>query len=264
MARKYVLVLLLFLTVFMPSRAVFSGTENNWKISKSTHFIIYYKNAPDIFIEEVISKSEELYNNIADSLGFTRFNFWLWDNRAKIYIYDDVKDYQDSTGQPVWSSGASMPKEKTIHSFVFEKGFFDTILPHELGHIVFREFVGFDNPSIPLWLDEGVASYQEKSRYSFSESVVKRAIKDNSFFSLQKLFTIRPQLVSDPLYVHIFYAEAVSVVGYMIKEFGKDNFVVFCQNLRDKRDFEKAMRSVYPWTTIDEFDKAWQEYINKN
>ncbi len=50
----------------------------------------------------------------------------------------------------------------------------------------------------------------------------------------------------------------------MIKEFGKDSFVVFCQNLRDKRDFEKAMRSVYPWTNIDEFDKAWQEYINKN
>ncbi|MFH1441259.1 MAG: peptidase MA family metallohydrolase [Candidatus Omnitrophota bacterium] len=256
------LVLLLFFTVFMPSRAVFPGTENNWKTSKSTHFIIYYKNAPDTFIEEVIRKSEDLYNNIADSLGFTRFDFWLWDNRAKIYIYDSVKDYQTGTGQPVWSSGASMPKEKIIHTFVFEKGFFDMILPHELGHIIFREFVGFDNSAIPLWLDEGVASYQEKSRYSFSDDVVRRAIKDNSFFSLQKLFTIRPQSVSDSLYVRIFYAEAVSVVGYLIKVFGKDRFVLFCQNLRDKRNFEKAMRSVYPFMTIDEFDKAWQKYLN--
>lgn len=264
MIKKYVLVLLLSLAVFMPSRAVFAGTENNWKVSKSTHFIIYYKNAPDTFIEEVVKKSEVLYNNIADSLGFTRFNFWLWDNRAKVYIYDDMDDYLKSTGQPAWSSGASVIKQKIIYTFPYAEIFFETILPHEMGHIIFREFVGFDNAAVPVWLDEGVASYQEIGKYSFSESVVKRAIKDNSFFSLQKLFTIRPQLVSDPLYVHIFYAEAVSVAGYMIKEFGKDNFVVFCQNLRDKRDFEKAMRSVYPFTTIDEFDKAWQEYINKN
>ena len=125
----------------------FAGSTENWNTSKSSHFIVSFKNAPEKFIEELIDQAEGYYDKIADNLGFTRFNFWLWDNRAKIYIYDNAEDYRASTKQPAWSVGSARVQEKLIYSFPYAQGFFETVLPHELGHIIFREFVGSDNPA---------------------------------------------------------------------------------------------------------------------
>jgi len=237
------------------------ANNDGWSVEKSAHFIVYYKNAPRDFIEKIIEKSEYYYNKIADDLGFRRFDFWLWDNRAKIYIHDDAKAYQAATNQPSWSVGCAIMKEKVIHTFPYAKGFFDTTLPHEMGHIIFREFVGFDNQAVPVWLDEGVASYQENLVYSMAHKLVAEAIATNKFINLESLSKINPQLIKDDVSALLFYAEAVSIVDYLVKEFGKDNFILFRQNLRDKTDLERAISYVYPFRNIQEMDQAWQKYL---
>jgi len=253
---------LLFLAVFFIfPHTILAADTQKWKTAKSTHFIVHYKNAPESFIEKIIRESEDHYAKIADRLGFTRYNFWLWDNRANIYIYDDMQDYHKNTGQPTWSSGASIPRQKTIYTFPYAKNFFETVLPHEMGHIIFREFVGFDNRAIPIWLDEGVATYQENNKYSYVDRLVKETMKNRTFFDLKKLSTIQPKTIFDPSYVQVFYLESASVVSFLIKKYGKDSFMLFCQYLRDKKDFEAALRSVYPLLSLDELDKAWQNYI---
>ncbi|MFA5155874.1 MAG: peptidase MA family metallohydrolase [Candidatus Omnitrophota bacterium] len=237
--------------------------EEKWKTSKSTHFIVYFKNAPESFIEQLVDKAEYYYDRIADNLGFTRFNFWLWDNRAKVYIYDDANDYRVSTGQPGWSAGAARPREKIIYTYPYAQGFFETILPHEMGHIIFREFVGFDNHAIPGWLDEGVASYQESMRYSAALAVAKKAAREGALIPLDKLAQINPQSIIDQSSAQLYYAEAISLVDYLIKEHGKDNFVIFCQNLRDKKDLRQSLCLVYPFSGLQDFDEAWQRYLKK-
>lgn len=255
--RKYYLVSLIF---FLSLSLTLAQTDD-WRIAKSTHFIIYYKNTSEDFIEKLVEESEDYYNEIAENLGFKRYDFWLWDNRAKIYIYDDAGSYQSATGQPAWSMGSVIPKDKVISAFPGIRGFFETILPHEIGHIIFREFVGFDNNSLPIWLDEGVACYQEKFRRPIAIKLVKDAIKENRFVSLEWLSNISPQLMKDAQIVNLFYAEAISIVDYLIGEFGKAKFVFFCQALRDKRNLEEAIRSSYPFENIKELDAAWRRYL---
>lgn len=256
-------VVFLFLILAILLAQPFADASEEWKTAKSTHFIIYYKNAPESFIEKLINKSENYYDQIAEALGFRRFNFWLWDNRAKIYIYDNADDYQSATGQPSWSGGVAMPKEKIINTFPYAKGFFDGILAHEMSHIIFREFVGFDNYAVPVWLDEGVAAYQEKGKYSMADSLVKEAINNNSFIPLDKLTGLNPQGILDQAEVKVFYSEAVSIVDYLIREFGKENFVVFCQDLRDKMNLEIAVKSVYPFSNIGELQEAWKKHLSR-
>ena len=234
-----------------------------WKNTNSTHFIIYYKNAPDDFVNEVMDKSEGYYDKIADDLGFRRFDFWLWDNRAKIYIYDNSQDYQQATGQPSWSSGCAYPKQKIIHTFPYAKKFFDTILPHEMGHIIFREFVGFDNSAIPVWLDEGVACYAQPSQFSQANEIIKEGMQNNRFISLKGLSKLEPQSMVDPYLVSLFYAESVSIVDYLVKKSGQDTFILFCQLLRDKKDLEKALSSSYNFSGISELDQEWQRHLSK-
>ena len=257
--KKNILICLVF-SLFITGHLY--AQQQKWHIAKSKHFIIYYHNASERLIDDIIDKSEEYYDKIADDLGFVRYDFWLWDNRAKIYIYDDAAAYQSATGQPSWSSGCAYTKDKVIHTFPYAKGFLETILPHELGHIIFREFVGFDNNAVPIWLDEGVACYQEKSRYLLSKNSLKRAIKDKKFLTIKELSDFNPQLVTDSERVNIFYNESVNIVNYLIKEFGEDNFALFCQVLRDKKNLNEALRRAYPFTNIEEMNKAWERYID--
>lgn len=251
-----------FLLFYLSLNSYIHAQADKWQEYKSEHFIVYYKEAPADFIQQVADKAEGYYNKIADELGFTRYNFWLWENRAKIYIYNNIQDYQAATGQPEWSYGSVMPDTKVINSFPYEQNFFDSILPHELGHIIFREFVGFSNSAIPKWLEEGVASYQEKTRYALADGIVRGALKNSAFLSIQQLSDFRPRL-GDKDTVKIFYAESISIVNYLIKEFGKDNFTLFCQALRDKKDLNRAIASVYPFSNVNDLESAWLKYLNK-
>lgn len=235
------------------------SAEDAWNVEKSTHFLVYYKKAPVDFIAKVVSRSEEYYDRIAEDLGFRRMNFWLWDNRAIIYIHDDAVSYQRATGQPAWSGGSAQPRSKMIHSFSGAAVFLETILPHEIGHIIFREFVGFDNPAIPAWLEEGVASYEQEERFMQADTLVRAAKSQGTFFTYERLSLARPQALSDDKAVAVFYAESVSIVDFMLKEYGKEAFVGFCQNLRDYKNLNRAVALAFsPMASAQELFQLWE------
>ena len=93
--------------------------------------------------------------------------------------------------------------------------------------------------------------------------LARKAASNGTLNSIEKLTAINPQSITDTATVQLYYAEAISIVDYLISEFGKDNFVLFCQDLRDKRDLERAICSVYPFSNLQEFDQAWQKYLKK-
>ncbi len=256
-------ILIFLCAVFLSFNIAAAQDADGWNISKSRHFIVYYKNAPEEFIEQVINKSEDYYIMITDAMGFTRFDFWLWDGRAKIYIYDNARAYNLATGQPNWSSGVAVPKEKKISTFVDSRVFFDSLLPHEMGHIIFREMIGFDNYAVPLWLEEGVSSYQENLRVAAADMLIQEALEDNKLIPLDKLSQVNIRGMSNISEVQLVYAQSASVVGFLINGFGSDKFVEFCQHLRDKKDYNEAIRYVYNFSNTEELDSAWREYLKK-
>ena len=249
---------LLIIFLFLP---LFVCADNQpWQIFKSTHFLIYYKNAKEAQLNELAARAEEYYNKITDGLGFNRFNFWTWDNRARIYLFDNQKEYVDETGDPNWSAGRAEVDRKLIQTFITARGFLDNVLPHEMAHIIFREMVGFNNPAIPLWLEEGVASYQEQKIY-FAKADLANKIRQGNFISFDELNKMEGAGLRAQDEVGLFYAESFSLVKYLIAEFGKDRFVLFCQNLRDKRDLARSLILTYSFKDLKDFESSWRKYI---
>lgn len=246
---------------FLFLSSVAPAAEQDWKEFRSTHFIVYYKNAPEDFIRSASDKCENYYDSIASELGFNRFNFWLWDNRAKIYIYDDKESYHSQTGQPSWSIGCAQANLKSIKTYKDAQGFFDDTLPHEMAHIIFKEMVGFDNPAIPAWLNEGVAQYQEKTKFASVVYYLKGKQREGKLIPIYNLADGWSLHSLDDNAVHLFYNEAFSIVDYLIKDFGKENFVLFCQRLRDTKDLNKSLASTYSFNNVKELDEAWQKHI---
>ncbi len=255
---KSILSIFLFLN-FLISPVFAQVTSSLWQTEKSQHFIIYYQEVPTGFIDDLIYKAEDYYNSIVDELGFRRFDFWSWDNRAKIYLYSNADDFHKETQRASWAGAVVSVNNRTIQSFVGQQSFFDSILPHEMAHIIFREFIG-QKIMLPLWIDEGVSCSQEKSylngRLQFAKNLVTQNnyIKFDSFFTIYNLNNVTPQL---------FYSQAASIINFLIQQYGKENFLDFSRKLRDGVPWKKALLSSYRFLNQEEMETAWKSFVGK-
>ena len=238
---------------------VYAGNDVWNNIEKTKHFIVYYQDASSDYINRLTTEAERCYKNITEYLGFARFDFWIWDNRCKIFLYPNEEKYLGDTGVISWSRGHVQVKKKEISTYMWQEMLFDTILPHEMGHIIFREFVGY-NKSLPLWLDEGVAcmqEYESKERLASAKCLVSLKL----YTHLDDLSKIRYSSVIIPF---IFYSESSSLVDFLLRRFGRNKFVDFCRSLRDEPDWEQSLRGVYKLKGLDELEKLWVEDLTEN
>jgi len=258
--------LLLAMTIFfLPMPALAEVQTSLWQIKKSDHFIIYFQDVPLSYIDEVMEKAEYYYKSITDELGFTRYDsFWTWDKRAKIYLFKTQAEYRNKTNQPKWSAAGVNVIKHEIVAYLNMKDFFDITLPHEMGHIIFREFIGYDK-RLPLFLDEGVASFLEKGqrpdRLLIARALAKVKIK--AFMNLTDLSGVVRGGITMP---DVFYSEAASFIDFLIEVYGKDRFVSFCKALRDlelDQDWTRALIEVYSFDSFSEMNDAWVAFLVK-
>ena len=232
----------------------------SWQTEKSQHFIIYYQDAPVGFISELIYKAEDYYNSIVDELGYYRFDFWSWDNRAKIFLYRNSDEFHKETDRASWSGAIVSVGNRTIKSFIGQVGFFDSILPHEMTHIIFREFVG-GKVVLPLCIDEGVACSQEKSYLAGRMQIAKNLVLHNNYLKFDNFFEIYK--LGPEIQPQLFYAQSASIVIFLIRQYGKEGFLDFSRKLRDGLPWQKALLSVYRFANLDEMEASWRAFILK-
>lgn len=230
----------------------------SWKEHKSDHFIIYYQGSEEV-PRRTAAKAELYYKSIADELGYPRFtNFWQWENRVKIYVYPTQAAYLADTKQPEWTHGFANYSLKEIRTYESSQGFLDGLLPHELTHLIFRDFVGFKG-EVPLWLDEGVAQWQEPEKRQLASKVSRWLITNNKDLVLEDIMSARSLDGKSPEQIQFFYMQAVSVVDFLVKTYGAQKFTEFCRHLRDGKRFSTALTSTYPIESVFELDQKWRK-----
>ena len=131
-----------------------------------------------------------------------------------------------------------------IVTFRQEDQFLDGLLPHEISHLILHDFVGF-NRNIPIWFDEGVAELNESDKKNTAHQVMTKLIAQNQFIPLEVLMRWDIRRETDSKKVSVFYAQSVSVVDFLIHEYGSDAFSFLCRNLKDGKDMEEAIRVAY-------------------
>jgi len=234
----------------------------DWEVIKSEHFLVYHLDDKD-FAKSVSKRAEKYYDKIASDLGYVRHDkFWLWENRAKIYIYRSHEEFISGEGIPrEWATGVARYDSKTIASYRTSGEFMDTLLPHELTHLIFRDFVGFKG-KIPLWIDEGVAQWEEKFKKEQAIGIVKALIREGNFIPIGKLMKMDVRQEADFNLARGFYAQAITLVGYLIEKYGGTKFTHFCRQLRDGKSVDEALSFVYTNSigNTGELEEKWVEY----
>ena len=274
-----------FIIFFAPSLSL----AQEWAELKGDHFIVYFAGDEDL-AKNVLNKAEYYYSKIATDLGYPRYSeFWTWDKRTKIYIYPDRDSFIKASGQPSWSVGMADYLAKSITSYTNSEGFLDSLLPHEIAHLIFRDFVGFAG-EVPLWLDEGVAQWEEaESTRKRIKELAKDLLNKDALIKLTYIMRIDTRLIKDDSRVYIrptistngqqgivflssqnmvntFYIEAASLVGFMMEKYGSQRFSDFCRRLKEGKSMDEAISSTYAEFVRDlkELEQEWVKYISES
>ena len=258
-----------------------------WREIGGEHFIVYF-GQDEKFAKDVSEKAETYYGRIATDIGYPRYSeFWTWEKRVKIYIYPDHDSFLKATGQPKWSQGMADYRNKRIVSYAWSRGFVESLLPHEMAHLIFRDFVGFRG-EVPLWLDEGVAQWAEEPKRGQIKAYARHLYANDQLLSVVDMMKLDVRRVTenDRLYIrssktkqneagvlflsgdtliNTYYLQSASLVGFLIERYGSDNFAEFCRQLREGKSLEEAFRFSYPThiRSVSDLEERWREYLEQ-
>jgi len=264
----------------------------SWIEEKGEHFILYTE-YETLQVSDIMREAERYYHSIADRLNFPRHDkFWMWDDRVKIYLYADKATYLEVTKEPEWSLGTADYTAREIYSYMDSPRFTTSVLPHEITHLIFRDFYRKERKDAtpPYWLDEGIAQWSEdKETHDQLRKLGRDLMKtqglltvedlvildvdyikknpDRLYFRLVRTLKDRYSIIilSPDVLANIFYVQAGSLVGYLIETFGARRFADFCRQISREKPVIDALRAAYHnhFASLNDLENGWRTYLSK-
>lgn len=238
-----------------------------WKEIKGKHFVIYYADEISFsWARQVAREAEAHYTDIARKLGYTKYSdYWTWDQRVNIYIYPDQQSFLEQTGLPDWSSGMASRDRHTmagriIASYKQEDLFIDGVLPHEITHLILKDYIGVN---APLWFEEGVAQLQEESKLQKALEIMPKLARQGEYFPLKHLLNYDIRIETDRRVVAVFYMQSICLLDFLIKRYGSHKFAQLCATMKDGKGFSEALLDVYypEFSSLEDLEKKWLSYM---
>ena len=234
----------------------FAGLAPGYKTYESAHFLVKAYASETAVSYSVICEGN--YNRVMGDVGLYSF---APVRPYNIVVYKDPEEYRKNTGQPDWSGGISYGNA----ILVYESQGAAAILAHEMTHLIFNEFMGLANSGDYKWINEGLAVYEETRASASSKAVygqrVASLVAPNPI-PFSQLINLAPQGERTAV-VERWYAQAGSVVSFMINEGGTLGFSIFITKLKAGAVPDAAVGEAFPglWKNIGEIEKAWLLHI---
>ena len=223
---------------------------------------------PEEKLEEWGSLLEERRREIADQLSF--YYLGNWEKRCQVRFTASPKEFTVKSGAPGWAKGWSRVEYKKKKEGVEIKGRMiwvrsdfpgsemEPLFSHEIAHLLYREFLEFPE-GVPLWLDEGVAVWAEARNRPQYERTIRMAIEKEAFYPLTDFFNLREY----PKDKTLFYAQASSIIQFLVSEYGAHEFQRFSRLIRDGVSMSESMEKVYQANVAEpeEFETRWKEWV---
>jgi hypothetical protein len=229
--------------------------------SVTRHFNVYAEEYPasEGFLELI----ENLHGNLM--LDLAPFSPWANDQRVSIFLFKNQETYRRMTGRPAWSGGASsVPKRKV---YLFESEELPGILAHELTHIYFDGFF-IGGTTDPLWLSEGMATLVQVERGLAAPNWLREnlgTLEAGGGIPMDEFSSATTTAGWPDEKVRLWYAQAYSLVRYLIRTQYRASFYKFASYLREGRPQPEALYRAYgaPYTRLRALEIAWRHEISR-
>jgi len=230
------------------------------EILKRMHFVVYHN---DYQAANNISwKAEYYYKRILRHFNVEDFHPWEKDKKCTIYIFESKDSFIKEADAPEWSDGLARYNPPRLYVYKGSRNLIKNILPHEITHLIFSEFM--DRNEIPLWLNEGMAQYEEeKWDKGYSKRYLKNHIRRGIYIKLDELFNMK-DYPKDEEERYLFYLQSASIIDYLRKEQIASLFGEFLTKIKEGKSVEDALKQTYQWKFqggIPDLEERWIKYI---
>ena len=130
-------------------------------------------------------------------------------------------------------------------------------ITHELTHQVVDDATNNPYRSVPRWLNEGFAVYQSEGNASKYRTMVKGAVSSGDLLPLTALGW---QFPTEPTKTVLAYAESVSAVDYIARQFGTDALTKLILAYKDGPTDDEAMQAAIG-KSVAAFQVEWLSSI---
>jgi hypothetical protein len=162
------------------------------------------------------------------------------------FIYADQQAFYDALGPATRENvgGQAHPDIRTLFALItpadIGASWVESVIPHELTHVVFQTAV--DNPyhDPPRWLNEGLAVYQADGYGDSDRSMVEHAAATGTIIPLDGLAGAFPT-TQDRFF--LAYAESVSTVDRIVRVNGRDALVKLIRSYHDGVSDDEAFQA---------------------
>ena len=233
------------------AQLAFDDARFTWKTVTSGKISILWYEGTEAFAQDILDSAVQAEQRLAQETGAAL------KEDVRIYLYSDANDLRGSMIFPQeWTGGVAFTRFGTIAIGIspFNVTWGKRAIAHELTHLINQQMTLNPYNELPVWLEEGLAMYNEGPMQSEFESALKRGIDGNRLLSLQTLSSPFSSYADQSF---LAYAESRSVVDYLIRTYGRDKMFQLLETFRQGSTYDGALRKVYGLDT-DSLNAAWQ------
>ena len=221
----------------------------DWKRVERGDLVVLYHDRSFDSVDGVATDVAERLEDVKQLLGLDV------SKRQKAVIFNSSREAQRSF--PVISGRAT--QDQLYAGFAY--GDYDLFvliglsrsgMVHEMTHLLIDEAIGSPFAVIPSWLNEGLAMYFEPGSRG-RDSTLLRAAQQDELLSLRNMGSV-PGRPGD---VRLFYAQARSIVDYLMDAYEQDRMAAMLRAINDGVRIEQAFEAAYGMS-LDDLDREWR------
>jgi len=220
---------------------------------------LYWYGQNQSFGQTIMSEAQTALTTLANDTGA------IPNETINISVYTSAQDYTASVmGAPEWSGGEELSQYNSVLVIIRPNALDSDLsaVAHELTHVIVNQITFNPYNSIPFWLNEGLAVHIQFSNGNIPSqftSALSNGIATNTLISIRSL--------SDPFSAYadkanLSYAESVSIVTYLIDQYGAAKMNQFLTNFEQGMAYDDALQANYGFN-MDGLYTQWKAWVQK-
>jgi hypothetical protein len=240
----------------------FDDDRYTWQSLTSTipqggELSLFWYEGDDSFSRELMDACEEGLVWLTQDIGAYP------EKPIKIYIYASTDDLKGAMIFPQeWTGGVAFTAFSTIAIGISPTrlDWGKRAMVHELTHLVVHQATFGPYGQLPLWLDEGLAMYNEGELGPVFRSSLEEAISEDELISVRSLCSPFSAETEKAL---LSYAQSYSIVEYLLDNYGQDKMLDLLALLKQGNTYDEALTEVYGFD-IDGLDASWRATLTSH
>ncbi len=224
----------------------------DWRVRRTSHFIIYYADRSASVASRIAVSAEKWYIDISDKLGFSPGGV------TPVYLYPDRVSFSRATGVGRADTVVGLAQAHVIRldaSEVFANA--EQVMAHEMVHVFIARRLHGNTARIPLWMHEGLAQYLSDDWGDAELELLREAASTGAILPLDSIGARFPE---DQRGRAIAYAQSYSLVKYIADRYTSESLQDILTEVKRGMRFETACFNSLG-TEPDDLEREWRRAL---